>query len=460
MTGRLFRKGPRSIGLLLGLSALIAINSFGAPASAHPPGDAIISNGVVQLGIHPQAHLNVPGPPSSGGGLSSGVPVVGLRFVPTNAEATADGCLCEGWGVADATTGLTGYANQAVDGVVNITPVSFVTTASTAISVVTVNGAGGQSLQVTHDYHPAPATANLYEVAVSVKNTGTVPMGDLRYRRVMDWDVEPTPFNEFVTIQGGGATNLLFDNNNGFTTANPLSTTTFTAPSGPTVTGNFTDVGPYDHGARFDFGFGALAVGATRTFKTFYGAAGTESTAVTAITAAAVEVYSFGQPNGGAATGAPNTFIFGFGQVGGTPVGVCAELAPGTGDIVGTSGDDQIAGTPGPDRIFGLGGNDSITGLGGDDVIYGGAGSDRLYGGDGNDTLCGGADRDFLSGGAGNDKLFGGDGNDDLAGGDGDDALAGEEGNDNLIGGPGTNVNDGGNGTDSCNTPAGTNCSP
>ena len=67
-----------------------------------------IDNGTIRLGINPQGHLNVQGGDPSLGGVSA----VGLRYVPTNAEATAPGCLCEGWGAADATTGTTGYANE------------------------------------------------------------------------------------------------------------------------------------------------------------------------------------------------------------------------------------------------------------------------------------------------------------------------------------------------------------
>lgn len=69
---------------------------------------AIISNGLIQLGVNDQGHLNVlGGTPSSG----SGTTYVGLRFLPTNAEAIAPGCLCEGWGAADALTGTSGFAN-------------------------------------------------------------------------------------------------------------------------------------------------------------------------------------------------------------------------------------------------------------------------------------------------------------------------------------------------------------
>src|SRR5439155_8025961 len=85
-----------------------------------PATQAIIDNGVVQLGVHDVGNLNV-----SGGGPSSGTGTtfVGLRYLPTGAEATAPGCLCEGWGVADAISRVAGFANVAVDGVNNITPV-------------------------------------------------------------------------------------------------------------------------------------------------------------------------------------------------------------------------------------------------------------------------------------------------------------------------------------------------
>ncbi len=71
--------------------------------------------------------------------------------MPTNADGTSPGCLCEGWGAADAISGVTGSANVAIGGVQNITPVSFVTTATTAVSVVDT----GTTLRVTHDYHPS-----------------------------------------------------------------------------------------------------------------------------------------------------------------------------------------------------------------------------------------------------------------------------------------------------------------
>ena len=78
----------------------------------------------------------------------------------------------------------------------------------------------------------------------------------------------------------------------------------------------------------------------------------------------------------------------------------------GSGDILGTEGDDIICGSDGPDRIFGGAGNDRILGLGGDDEIAGGTGSDTIFGGAGDDDLVAGRDVDSLtSGGPGDDRI-------------------------------------------------------
>ncbi|MDP1819978.1 MAG: hypothetical protein Q8K58_08835 [Acidimicrobiales bacterium] len=78
----------------------------------------------------------------------------------------------------------------------------------------------------------------------------------------------------------------------------------------------------------------------------------------------------------------------------------------GSGNIMGTEGNDVICGGPGVDRIAGLGGNDIILGLRGDDQILGGAGNDQVFGGTGNDSISGGEGVDFLSAGPDNDRII------------------------------------------------------
>ena len=77
----------------------------------------------------------------------------------------------------------------------------------------------------------------------------------------------------------------------------------------------------------------------------------------------------------------------------------------GSGNILGTPGDDVICGGPGDDRMFGMGGNDILLGFGGNDSLAGGPGNDTLFGGVGNDSLVGELGDDFLSAGPGADRI-------------------------------------------------------
>jgi len=280
--------------LVLGMAAFAA-----APFAVNAA--SVIDNGTIQLGVDDLGQLNI----FDGSG---GAPI-GLRDLRTGFESTSPGCLCEGWGAAVAETGVTGYANND-SGIVNVTGVSFASTASTATSVANV----GTSLQVTHAFAPSESD-DLYRVTVSITNTSGADITDLRYTRVMDWDIEPTPFSEYVTIGGtAAATAVLSSNTNGFGTGNPLT------PDADM--GDFVDAGATDHGAQFNFGFGELLMDETFTFDIYYGASLSESAAFDALNAVGAEVYSFGQSNDNIDGSTPgrSTFIFGFSGVGGVVV--------------------------------------------------------------------------------------------------------------------------------------------
>lgn len=317
------------------LVTLAALLTWSATSGAATP--AIISNGTVQLGINPTGDLNVPGPASAGG-----IDEVGIRYVPTNNDATSPGCLCEGWGAADATSGVTGSANQDSGVTPNLVVDSFVSTATTATSVVTIDNSATPPvgvLKVTHEYKPS-ATPNLYEVTVTIENLSGATV-DPRYRRVMDWDVEPTAFAEYSTIAGTAtAANVTFASDDGFASADPLA-----GPSHIDFTGDAVDNGPDDHGALFDFKFDPLAPGASVTFKTFYGAAGNEADAKAALGAVGAEVYSLGQPStpDGPTLGTPNTFIFAFAGVGGTAQVPAVRFKNATSTVAESAGTATIA---------------------------------------------------------------------------------------------------------------------
>jgi hypothetical protein len=277
-----------------------------------PRSPNIINNGTIELGITDMGNLNVPGTiPSE----ETRTTLTGLRYLLTNSEVAAPGDPAEGWGVADALSRVTGFADLG-EGSSNVKVLNFTSTSSTAVSQVQI----GNTFQVTHDYHPLANTPNLYEVTVTIDNISSAAV-DLRYRRVLDWDVEPTAFDEFVTVvtkaNGVRAKNVLFTSDNGFASANPLD------PAFSILfTGDAVNSGPTDHGVDFDFDFGKMAGGQSVTFNLYYGAAGNTQDAIAALKQVDAEAYSLAQPNtpGGPAVGTPNSFIMAFNRIGGAPI--------------------------------------------------------------------------------------------------------------------------------------------
>ena len=209
--------------ILLALVSLVVMT-----ATAHAQAIIISTAGTnsVALGVNAQGHLNVTPGISSNFSLSDfptglsyastapGHPTAGLYY-----DSTSPGCLCEGWGVS--ASGVSGYANIDVDsGVNNLSLSQLSSTASTATSTVEVASLPG--LTVEQAYSPAVPGA-LFQDEVTITNNTGGTLTDVRYVRVMDWDVPFTEFDEFVTIKGTATTALLEkSHDDGFSTANPL----------------------------------------------------------------------------------------------------------------------------------------------------------------------------------------------------------------------------------------------
>lgn len=287
-------------------------------ATLDAPTFAAVSNGTLRLGINPEGHLDT---------IVGDGEWLGLEYVPTGAEGLINGCWCEGWGVADRATGVAGYASVANGGVSHaMTVTAFAVTGETADSTVEI----GDRLRVRHVYHPS-ARPELYEVDLTVENIGSAP-ADVVYRRAMDWDVPPTEFDEFVTIQGSHP-RLLDASDNGFNNVNPLLPLYDLG-----ARGTFEDVGPDDRGGAFDFALGTLVPGESTTLTMFYGAASGEADALEALEAVDAELYSLGQSNtpDGPTLGTPTTFMFGVtdGAVATGPVIATGRLVvPGGGPV-------------------------------------------------------------------------------------------------------------------------------
>lgn len=310
----------KSIGLPL-VGALAILGSSQAMAAA----TIINPAGTVAIGINNDGSLNTTtgnvAVNSSRTGVSYKFPDGSFR------DATSPGCFCEGWGVSvNGTT--SGYANVSSDsGAHNLTNVSFSSTATTALVTNSLTSLSG--LTVTHNFVPATnASSTLYRAHVTIANTTGAAVNNVKYVRVMDWDVPPTEFSELVTIKGTGTTTLLeLSHDNGFSSANPLGGS---GGSGTNV--DFTDLGPADHGAYFRFNFGTIEDGAKYEFDIFYGAAASEREALAAIGSEGIELYSLGQANP-ARSDSLITFIFGFKGVGGKPIEPDPNEAPEPGTL-------------------------------------------------------------------------------------------------------------------------------
>jgi len=281
-------------GLIAALSAI-------AMTPAHA-GQVITTAGGVSLGVKDLGALGEQGVGISLAGLGDGI---------------MPGCLCEGWGAAIGST--VGWSGNSNGGNNNVSLVSFAAGVNAATSIVDI----GTSLRVSQAYGLSSSTALVKNTVTLTNLTGSA--GVIRYTRVMDWDIPPTEFREYVTIGGVGASKLIFSGDDGFAVPNPLVNPSALVAGTSNV--NVVDSGPADHGAFFTFDFGSVEAGKSVTFDIFYGAAASERAAMAALGEVGAEVYSLGQNSqpGGASDGTPGTYIFGFAGVGGTPVPAVPE---------------------------------------------------------------------------------------------------------------------------------------
>jgi hypothetical protein len=357
--------------VLVGLLTLLGLAS-GASA-------VTVTNGTVTLGVNPQGDLN---------DLAAGV---GLTYNDTGDDGTIESTPAEGWGAgADGPLRFQGRANEEAGNDGYAVPVTFTSNATDAVSVVDILRDGEPALRLTQDFHPSPATPNLYEITTTLENLSGGPLTDVRYERVMNWQVEPTATDEFVTINRGPTppAGLIYSDDNGFGDNLPFSDRSASTANGPidegTVNVDYVDRGPADHGARFTLGFGDLAAGESRRFFLYYGAAGDEAGANAAVSAAALELSSYGQPNvpdgddedtlaDGPEQGKPTTFISGFRAVGGSAViPPTLSLTPDSGSSV-AGGSHEVTATltssggttvPGAKIIFAVAGVNATGGAG------------------------------------------------------------------------------------------------
>lgn len=342
-----------------------------APARATP--NFILDNGVIQIGVDIWGTLGasggtLSGPPTklrepreSAGEAAFGkdsTTLVGLRDMSTNYESVTYGDPFEGWGIADLVSvqggGVTTSAVELLAGesaqpgseklgISGPTPNLFhayheVAGSGTAKEsdgsrLLTINDllesagdavpgepllAGLSLLRVTQEFRPS-RNPRAFEVEVTLENLSSGVVQP-RYRRTVDWDIDPTPFSELVTMRHGPSTAVVASVGNGFNDPNPLvpldGGVLFGAPGSGAAAGvfcavdaDFTDCGPGDLGAAVDLEFPLMLPGQQFRFWLYYGAAPTEAGALAILD----ELQASGGTLGQSATdGTPMTFFLGF----------------------------------------------------------------------------------------------------------------------------------------------------
>src|SRR5262249_6296562 len=124
-------------GIGMALTALVPVSAFAADSPPVQP-NALLASGAVTLGVSGDASI-------AGVGL-------GPTYLPDTGGLN--------WGLVTSPT--LGAPAPNVDG--------FSANGVAAVSSVIVQDSSGVLLRVTHDFHPAPAAADLYEVTVSIEN--------------------------------------------------------------------------------------------------------------------------------------------------------------------------------------------------------------------------------------------------------------------------------------------------
>ncbi len=279
--------------------------------------EGVISNDTLALGVRPNARLAR----SSDVPSSTGIMNFGLRLLDGQYDVVSYGEIAEGWGYTDA-SGILSWAgfNRFTPGQfeLNAHLLNFSADAYSATSRIRIDDADGFAhAQISHVFTRSAHTNHLFEVAVTIVPFRAEGIKGARYRRVVDWDVEPTPFQEVVHTLLGNTTAISATTDDGRSSpdmSRPLDVVR--------ASGEAQSDGPGDLGAAFDLDLGDIPYPAGREFKLYFGVAPSRAAMLDALKAVGAEAFSLAQGAGHAAwaTGAPAVAALGFSGVGGAPL--------------------------------------------------------------------------------------------------------------------------------------------
>ena len=322
-------------------SALTQAQNFPAYGIIH--NSTTTANQTIALGVNPAGHLNTPTgsgtvannanvlnstPPGSvgtaykwsgGKNISGG----GTNYPAGWYDGTSPGSKWEGWGASGTLPvsgkAISGYASVDAGGIsANITVKSFVVDSTSIKSTVWISDPADPTkaplLEVTHVYGPTAGVTNptLFQALVTITNISGGTLTDVRYRRIMDWDMLnnlTTVYSDMVGVASSYAsayTPKVFDAcDNGGSWYSitpdpmvacrpaPLPVTTSTHVDytglGGTVNNQTTNLG-----ASFTFQFGDLLCNESAVFYIYYGAGSSRTEVTTALNTVGAGVYSLG----------------------------------------------------------------------------------------------------------------------------------------------------------------------
>ncbi len=326
-------------------SALLAlgVNAQSLPTFGIIHNSTTTASQTIALGVNPAGHLNTPtgsgtvannantlnsSPPGSVGTAykwGGGKPISGngTNYPAGWYDGTSPGSKWEGWGASGAlpvtAKVISAYASVDAGGISsNITVKSFVVDSTSIKSTVWISDPADLTkaplLEVTHVYGPTSGTTNpnLFQALVTITNISGGTLTDVRYRRIMDWDMLnnlTTVYTDMVGVAasyGSTYTPKVFDacDNGGAHYSitpdpsvackpAPLPVTTSVhvdyAGLGGTVNNTSTNLG-----ASFTFQFGDLLCNESAIFYIYYGAGASKAEVTNALNIVGASIYSLG----------------------------------------------------------------------------------------------------------------------------------------------------------------------
>ncbi len=194
----------------------------------------------------------------TGGNLFDPGPFIGFRRNSNGLDPISPGTPHEGWGARVG--GIGGRVQPHFLGNQNFVSNGSSFLPASATTSGFINNGSGNALRVDHAF--SFVASNVMAIDVKMTNLSGAT-NTMNYRRLGDWDINPTPFSEIITANAA-AGDFKQSTFQGFQSGNPNDAWgSLIPPAG----GSF---GPADFGAGIEIEFLNVANGASRDFAIYY----------------------------------------------------------------------------------------------------------------------------------------------------------------------------------------------